>query len=316
VIGYTETTTIFEDIVVLSACGTAAICGRLRSCGLEHHSSEAGPSHPVVSVPTSPIHTSLRDSPLPHSPKLGNASPVPQQLFPKHDSPANHAQQSHTKSSRRSRPFACSICHIPYTRESAPFRVSLSTCQICKKKLVPELLLATIEPPQNMPIAGAGIYIEARVCRAKRRSTGSGVASGEAQASLISEAIPFLEYELHRQLLYKLRVLGMNAAFRLQLQLTIGAQLIVGVASATAVLLPALAPPAPLKIARHVRYAFFFFLLLGLILLFSCFFRLRPKTKKTSLIILCNAASSPLVNQIAKLCKHALSIGAISSTTN
>ena len=64
--------------------------------------------------------------------------------------------------------------------------------------------------------------------------------------------MPFLEYELHRQLLYKLRVLGMNAAFRLQLQLTIGPQLIVGVASATAVYLPALPAPIPLKITRHI----------------------------------------------------------------
>ena len=66
------------------------------------------------------------------------------------------------------------------------------------------------------------------------------------------ESVPFLEYELHRQLLYKLRVLGMNAAFRLQLQLTIGPQLIVGVASATAVYLPALPAPIPLKITRHI----------------------------------------------------------------
>ena len=76
--------------------------------------------------------------------------------------------------------------------------------------MVPELLLATIEPPQHMPIAGAGIFVESRVCRAKRRTTvTSTLAAGEAAAAAISEAVPFLEYELHRQLLYKLRVLGM-----------------------------------------------------------------------------------------------------------
>lgn len=48
-------------------------------------------------------------------------------------------------------------------------------------------------------------------------------------------------------------LLSQNAAFRLQLQLTIGAQLIVGVMSATAVYLPALPPPVPLKITRHIE---------------------------------------------------------------
>ncbi len=153
------------------------------------------------------------------------------------------------------------MCHIPYTRDTAPFRVALAACQICRKKLVPELLLATIEvctirrmpfdnhslssnlieychvsnsklnavgisnpllvshliifsvplpralcpsahcplptahcplptahrppqPPAHMPVAGAGIFIEARVCRAKRRAA----TGGEAQASLISES--------------------------------------------------------------------------------------------------------------------------------
>lgn len=59
---------------------------------------------------------------------------------------------------------------------------------------------------------------------------------GEQNAIIVSEAIPFLEYDLHRQILYKLKVLGMNAAFCLKYQLAISESLIVGVASATAVL--------------------------------------------------------------------------------
>jgi hypothetical protein len=41
-------------------------------------------------------------------------------------------------------------------------------------------------------------------------------------ALVVSEAIPFIEYDLHRQLLNKLRVHGMNAAFGLRTQ--VGAQ--------------------------------------------------------------------------------------------
>ncbi len=51
----------------------------------------------------------------------------------------------------------------------------------------------------------------------------------------MSEAIPFLEYDLHRQIMYKFKVLGMNAAFGLRFQIAISENLIVGLASATAV---------------------------------------------------------------------------------
>ncbi len=48
---------------------------------------------------------------------------------------------------------------------------------------------------------------------------------------MISEAIPFMEYDMHRQLMYKLRVMGMNAVFGMRLQLTVGKSLIVAVAT-------------------------------------------------------------------------------------
>lgn len=37
----------------------------------------------------------------------------------------------------------------------------------------------------------------------------------------MSQALPFLEYELHRQLMLKLRVAGMNAVFSLRSQLQV-----------------------------------------------------------------------------------------------
>lgn len=88
------------------------------------------------------------------------------------------------------------------------------------------------------------------ICRNSRLSTeakGAGESStflvvyvtfqlkGEQNATIVSEAIPFLEYDLHRQLMYKLKLMGMNAAFGLKFQLSISESLIVGVASATAV---------------------------------------------------------------------------------
>jgi hypothetical protein len=73
------------------------------------------------------------------------------------------------------------------------------------KKWVPEILLATVEPPTNLPIRGSGVFVQARVCRSRPKST------AESDALAVSEALPFLEYELARQLMLKLKVIGRNA---------------------------------------------------------------------------------------------------------
>ena len=41
---------------------------------------------------------------------------------------------------------------------------------------------------------------QARVCRTKKRL------QGESSATAVSQALPFVEYDLHRQLMYKLKV--------------------------------------------------------------------------------------------------------------
>ena len=82
--------------------------------------------------------------------------------------------------------------------------MKLSKCNICKTKYVPEVLLLTIEPlpgvssygffltVYKISITGKGSFLEARVCREKRK------AQGEANAVVVSQAIPFLEYDIHR----------------------------------------------------------------------------------------------------------------------
>ena len=44
----------------------------------------------------------------------------------------------------------CSFCHIPYDKDDAPFAMNLATCQMCQKKIVPEILLATVDPPAGV----------------------------------------------------------------------------------------------------------------------------------------------------------------------
>ncbi|KAJ2747595.1 hypothetical protein GGI20_000420 [Coemansia sp. BCRC 34301] len=76
--------------------------------------------------------------------------------------------------------------------------------------------------------------------------------SGEAYAAHISDALPFVHYDLHRQLLYKLSVHGMNAIFGLKYQFSIGEDLIIVVATGTAVYVTGLPTPGPLHIKRNI----------------------------------------------------------------
>lgn len=124
--------------------------------------------------------------------------------------------------------------------------MSLIKCQKCKKKYVPEILLSTVEPPAELGVVGQSAFVEAHVCRAKKRK------DGESNATIVSDAIPFVEYDLHRQLMYKLKIHGLNAIFGLRFQLTVGDSLIVAVACGTAMYLSALPTPPALRISRNL----------------------------------------------------------------
>lgn len=137
----------------------------------------------------------------------------------------------------------CHLCHIPYQESQVPFPTNLMTCAICHKGKVPDVLFMTIEPCDHIPITGYGTLIQARVCRSKREC------KGETCAKEISDSLPFLEYELHRQLLTKLKIKGMNALFNISIQISFGDNMLVAVATGTGAFLSALSPPSPPKIS-------------------------------------------------------------------
>ena len=113
-------------------------------------------------------------------------------------------------------------------------------CAMCKNGKVPDVLLSTMEPPERIPVTGRGCLVQAYVCRPKRDT------KGELNAKEISDGLPFLEYELHRMLLNKLKVKGMNAIFGLKVQVSIGERMLVGLATGTAMFLsPLPSPPVP-----------------------------------------------------------------------
>ncbi|XP_075066884.1 C2 domain-containing protein 5 isoform X10 [Mixophyes fleayi] len=188
VVGYSESTSICEEVCILSASGTASVLNprflqdAANDCCLEQRTEESPP-------------------PL------------------------------------------CAFCHIPYDELNMPFPAHLTFCCSCRKQKVPDVLFTTIDLPSNAPVVGKGCLIQARLCRLKKK------AQAEANATAISNLLPFMEYELHTQLMNKLKLKGMNALFGLRIQITVGENMLLGLASATGVYLAALPTPGGIQIA-------------------------------------------------------------------
>ena len=89
----------------------------------------------------------------------------------------------------------------------------------------------------QVEIIGQGGLIQARVLRLKKDL------KGENNAREVSDALPFMEYEIHRQLVNKLKVKGMNAIFGLTVNLSMSDRMLVALVSGTAVYLASLPSP-------------------------------------------------------------------------
>ncbi|KAH3745478.1 hypothetical protein Pelo_13131 [Pelomyxa schiedti] len=140
----------------------------------------------------------------------------------------------------------CTICHVPYEKllpDKTPLPGAFSMCALCTSQHVPEILLSTTDLPPNSPCCGAPKHCEAKVCRIKKKT------SGEANAIQISEILPFIEDELHRQIILKVKLQGMNALFGYRISISINETMIAGIASGTAVFLLPLSPPQFLRFA-------------------------------------------------------------------
>ncbi|XP_029389993.1 C2 domain-containing protein 5 isoform X5 [Mus pahari] len=140
-------------------------------------------------------------------------------------------------------PVGCGFCHIPYDELNMPFPAHLTYCYNCRKQKVPDVLFTTIDLPTDAVVVGKGCLIQARLCRLKKK------AQAEANATAISNLLPFMEYEVHTQLMNKLKLKGMNALFGLRIQIAVGETMLMGLASATGVYLAALPTPGGIQIA-------------------------------------------------------------------
>ncbi|XP_066540484.1 C2 domain-containing protein 5 isoform X10 [Hoplias malabaricus] len=213
VVGYSESTSICEEVCILSASGTAAILSsRFMQDGTldtEHR----------LSRQQAPVFTSgaeKGEGDMGSSASLGFEDLMPP---------------------------GCGFCHIPYDELNMPFPAQLTYCHCCRRYKVPDVLFTTIDLPTEANITGKGCLIQARLCRTKKK------AQGEGNATAISNLLPFLEYELHTQLMNKLKLRSMNALFGLRIQISVGENMLLGLASATGVYLTALPSPGGIQIA-------------------------------------------------------------------
>ncbi|XP_052867899.1 C2 domain-containing protein 5 [Anopheles cruzii] len=241
ILGYVEQTTIDDDICVLSATGTAAVINLHFGCdhvwtadapGLnvsgEGPGDGAGKEHMTSSLDRQDFDRDYSIS-REHTPNTVEGEGT---LM---EGPSGMSNK-------------CSMCHVPYSLGSVNFRVHAAKCSMCKNGVVPDVLITTIEIPEGMPITGRGCLIQAQSCRIKRDL------KSEANGKEISDALPFLEYELHKLLVNKLKIKGMNAIFALRANITIGERTIALVATGTAVYLTPLPKPLLPKIVDGSTY--------------------------------------------------------------
>ncbi|XP_048024041.1 C2 domain-containing protein 5 isoform X6 [Megalobrama amblycephala] len=211
VVGYSESTSICEEVCILSASGTAAILSS----------------------------RFMQDGPLDTDHRLSR-----QPLVFSAGSERVEGDMGSTASLgfEEVAPPGCGFCHIPYDELNIPFPAQLTYCCCCRRYKVPDVLFTTIDLPTEANVTGKGCLIQARLCRTKKK------AQGEGNATSISNLLPFLEYELHTQLMNKLKLRGMNALFGLRIQISVGETMLLGMASATGVYLTALPSPGGIQI--------------------------------------------------------------------
>ncbi|XP_043372382.1 C2 domain-containing protein 5 isoform X1 [Dermochelys coriacea] len=219
VVGYSESTSICEEVCILSASGTAAVLnprflqdGTMEGCLEQRLSWQPG----FFSIGS----------------EKGEVDFFPQ-----------NQDSSSLLGIEETSPPGCGFCHIPYDELNMPFPAHLTYCYSCRKQKVPDVLFTTIDLPAEAMVIGKGCLIQARLCRLKKK------AQAEANATSISNLLPFMEYEVHTQLMNKLKLKGMNALFGLRIQITVGENMLMGLASATGVYLTALPPPGGIQIA-------------------------------------------------------------------
>ncbi|GFS24684.1 C2 domain-containing protein 5 [Elysia marginata] len=209
VLGYSENTTICDEVIILSAAGTAA------KINLEDETSgPAGGAGATSASSTSPVSGSgtsgggpqaqsvERSTPGTGSGGIGSGVGKDKHLFVDiglanqalHKSLVSVDGQDDVPATN------CTLCHIPYCPSNLPFEIQLSKCAMC------------------------------RICRGRSNKN----KSSEQSAREVSDILPFIEYEVHNQLINKLKLRGLNSLFGLKIHVVLGDNMIIAIGVATA----------------------------------------------------------------------------------
>ena len=200
-IGYREQISIYKELVVVSASATAASLVRPANCNQRNRSFTLSKALDRQHLSREKLH-SLDNLDVKSSPTTPTT------------------------------PSFCSVFHVPYESMSN----NTTRCQRldCPGGQVSQILICSVDPPDASLYTSSGLL---RTCITRQRKRESNT---ESAAKEVSDSLPYLEHELHRDMLSKMKREGWNAVFNLDVQLTIGEDLIILTGTGTGVGLTAL----------------------------------------------------------------------------
>lgn len=216
VLGYRESISTHDDLYILAAEGTACRMRRRETKRRTIMLTEGSSADEAVVPDEAPI---TKTSPL----VARNVRPI-----------------------RRLKD--CASCHLPRGRSIFKSGDNGELCNICRKSIVADMILSTIDVSPDVETFGDQLLVESYICRPLKKKK-----DGESVATTVSSNLPFIEYELYRQLQFKLRYHGFNSVFGLRYQVVASDTMIVAIASGTGICLAALPEPQPLQISRNIE---------------------------------------------------------------
>ncbi len=222
VVGYTEKIAIHGGVAVISGQGTAA---RIHVRRITKMVMPAPPRDTLVSGQPIATHHAGTDS---------------------HTMTVRRVMR---RKPRGKLPGLCNAVHPPYRHND--MSVGTSVCCYCGVRRAPLLLLASMSPPPELPVHGDPVLLQARV----RLPVGSGKIHGEGGAVRVSDKLPFVENDLHAQLIRQMYAVGVNAAFSLSTELHLDNEFVTAVCTGTGLYVTAMSPPPQLTVERPIDQA-------------------------------------------------------------
>lgn len=216
VVGYTETCSVYDNIMILHCVGTAVNLDpsvfNADSQSLKRSAHMRESAHDALSI---------------------------EGRRPIEGTPSFKFRAKTRDYQKRPRDAYCKILHAPYDHRTAPYPMRLKKCNICRNRYVPEVIFTTLDLPPQIARSSSSELMEAFTSYdLKWKCTKSN-----ASPASFSEVIPFMQYDIHKQFLCKMRLFGFNAIHCLNTQITIVGTSITAFSTGTGLCLYALPVP-------------------------------------------------------------------------